>query len=103
LALAPRGALAFILTEYGKTFSQKGFGNWFNGKCRGAGLDDCTAHGVRKGAATIAANNGATVHQLMAMFGWLSEQMAIHYTKTANRQKLADAGIAYIRLEQNGT
>jgi hypothetical protein len=27
------------------------------------------AHGLRKAGATVAANNGATAHQLMAMFG----------------------------------
>jgi len=95
LALAPRGDLAFILTEYGKTYSEKGFGQWFNDKSRKAGLPGFTAHGIRKGAATIAANNGATVHQLMAMFGWMS---AVHYTKTANRKKLADAGMPHIRI-----
>ncbi|HKD48208.1 MAG TPA: tyrosine-type recombinase/integrase [Rhizomicrobium sp.] len=100
LALAPRGDLAFILTEYGKTFSEKGFGQWFNEKCRKAGLVNCTMHGIRKGAATIAANNGATVHQLMAMFGWMTEQMAIHYTKKANRKTLADAGMKHLRIGQ---
>jgi integrase len=103
LALAPRDALAFILTEYGKTFSQKGYGQWFNGKCRDAGLANRTAHGIRGGAATIAANNGASVHQLMAMFGWLSESMAIRYTKSANRMKLADSGMPLIRIEQNAS
>lgn len=98
LALAPRGDLVFIRTEYGKTFSEKGFGQWFNDKCRKAGLVNCTAHGIRKGAATIAANDGATTHQLMAMFGWMSEQMAIHYTKTANRKKLADAGMKHFKF-----
>ena len=98
LALAPKDALAYITTEFGKTFSQKGFGNWFNGKCREAGLVNRTAHGIRSGAATIAANNGASVHQLMAMFGWLSESMAIQYTKAANRKKLADSGMPLIRL-----
>ena len=102
LALAPND-LAFILTEYGKTFSQKGYGNWFNQKCRDAGLDDRTAHGIRGGAATIAANNGASVHQLMSMFGWLSESMAIRYTKSANRKRLADSGMPLIKLEQNGS
>lgn len=100
LALAPKDALAFILTEYGKTFSQKGYGNWFNRKCREAGLEDRTAHGIRGGAATLAAENGATVHQLMSMFGWLSESMAIRYTKKANRKRLADSGMPLIRLEQ---
>jgi integrase len=103
LALAPKDALAFILTEYGKTFSQKGYGTWFNGKARGAGLVDRTAHGIRAGGATLAANNGASVHQLMAMFGWLSESMAIRYTKSANRKALADSGMPLIKLERNGS
>jgi integrase len=103
LALAPQDALAFILTEYGKTFSQKGYGNWFNEKCRDAGLKNRTAHGIRGGAATIAANNGASVHQLMSMFGWLSESMAIRYTKQANRKSLADSGMPLIKLEQNAS
>jgi integrase len=98
LALAPRSDLAFILTEYGRTFSEKGFGQWFNEKCRKAGLVNCTAHGIRKGAATIAANNGATVHQLMAMFGWLTERMAIEYTKEVDKRKQADAGMKHVRL-----
>jgi integrase len=103
LALAPKDALAFILTEYGRTFSQKGYGNWFNAKCRDAGLVDRTAHGIRGGAATIAANNGATVHQLMAMFGWISESMAIRYTRAADRKRLADSGMPLIKLEQKAS
>jgi integrase len=101
LALAPKDSLAFILTKWGKTFSQKGYGNWFNDKCRDAGLADRTAHGIRGGAATIAVNNGATVHQLMAMFGWLSEPMAIRYTKQADRKRLADTGMKLVKLERN--
>src|SRR5205823_3844533 len=101
LALAPKDALVFILTKYGKAFSPKGYGNWFNTKCREAGLVNRTAHGIRGGAATLAANNGATVHQLMSMFGWLSESMAIRYTRSANRKKLADSGMPLIRLERN--
>lgn len=103
LALAPKVALAFILTEYGKTFSQKGYGTWFNQKCRDAGLVNRTAHGIRAGAATIAANNGATVHMLCSMFGWCSESMAMRYTRKANRKALADAGMKLIRLERNGS
>jgi hypothetical protein len=56
--------------------------------------------GIRAGAATIAADNGASVHQPMNMFEWMSESMAIRYTKKANRKKLADSGMQLIRLEQ---
>jgi hypothetical protein len=48
-----------------------------------------SAHGVGKIAAITAADNGATVHQLMAIFGWKTSQMAKYYTKEANRRRLA--------------
>src|ERR1700735_4846022 len=48
-----------------------------------------SAHGVRKIAATTAAYNGATVHQLMSIFGWKTTQMAELYNKEANRKRLA--------------
>ena len=40
---------------------------------------------------TIAAENGATVHELMAMFGWARSAMAEIYTKSADRARLARA------------
>ena len=58
---------------------------------REAGVNK-SAHGVRKIAATTCADNGATVHQLMAIFGWKTAQMAEHYTKEANRRRLAMGG-----------
>ena len=39
--------------------------------------------------ATIAAENGATEHQLMAIFGWASARQAAIYTRKANRTRLA--------------
>ena len=56
---------------------------------------------IRSGAATIAADNGASVLQLVAMFGWLSESMAIRYTKKVDRKKKADEGMQFIKLERN--
>src|SRR5215469_16742364 len=41
-----------------------------------AGLVDCTAHGIRKAAARRLAEAGATVNQLMAIFGWTRPDMA---------------------------
>jgi integrase len=88
LALAPKDALIFIRAAYGKAYSQKGYGNWFNDKARKAGLVNRTAHGIRAGAATIAVNNGASTRMLMAMFGWMTEDMAIRYTKTGTKKGL---------------
>jgi len=50
-------------------------------------------------AATRAAENGATVPQLMALFGWLSSAMAAHYTKDADRKRMSrDAGTMMQRM-----
>jgi hypothetical protein len=57
-----------------------------------AGLNDVSAHGLRKLGGTRCAEAGATEHQLMALFGWLNAQQAAVYTKKANRKRLeADA------------
>ena len=62
------------------------FGNKFRVWCDQAGLHHCAAHGQRKAGATIAANNGATAHQLMAIFGWETLKMAeaIHAPRDPN-------------------
>ncbi|WP_234796160.1 tyrosine-type recombinase/integrase [Agrobacterium vitis] len=87
----PTGDLAFLTTEKGKPFSSgASFGNWFAKQCKAAGLPDvCRAHGLRKAGATIAADEGATAHELMAMYGWSRLSMAEIYTKEADKKKLA--------------
>lgn len=83
------GHLAYLVTEFGKPFTANGFGNWFRKRCNEAGLPHCSAHGLRKAGATIAAENGATEHQLMAIYGWESPKQAALYTRKANRKRLA--------------
>lgn len=89
----PTGDLAFLVTEYGQPFTANGFGGWFRDRCNEAGLPGLSAHGLRKAAATRAAENGATAHQLMAIFGWLTIKQAELYTRKAQRKLLADAGM----------
>jgi integrase len=69
---SPTGDLAFLVTEYGRSFAAAGFGNWFRDRCNEAGLPECSAHGLRKAAATALAEAGASPHQLMSWFGWKS-------------------------------
>lgn len=88
LAAGPCGDLTFIIGERGHAFTKESFGNAFSKAARMAGVKK-SAHGVRKIAATTAADNGATAHQLMAIFGWTTIQMAEIYTKAANRRRLA--------------
>ena len=89
IAAAPSEHLTFLVTEFGKAFTGNGFGNKFRQWCDEAGLKHCSAHGLRKAGATMAADNGATTHQLMAIFGWDTVKQAEHYTKKANRKRLA--------------
>lgn len=85
----PTGNMTFLITEFGSPFTPDGFGNWFRDRCNKAGLPHCSAHGLRKAGATIAAENGATEHQLMALYGWESPKQAAVYTRKANRKRLS--------------
>jgi integrase len=97
----PCGDLTFLVTgdtRGRKPFTSNGFGNWFRKRCDEAGLTDCTAHGLRKAGATIAANNGATPHQLMAIYGWTNIKQAEEYTGQVDRKRLAAAGIKHLNI-----
>ena len=88
LAAGPCGDLTFIAGERGGPLSKESFGNLFREACRAAGVPG-SAHGVRKIAATRAANAGATVAQLEAIFGWSGGGMASLYTRAADRRRLS--------------
>ena len=88
LAVGPSGDLTFIAGARGQPLTKESFGNEFREACRKARVPG-SAHGVRKIAATRAANAGATVAQLEAIFGWSGGRMASHYTKSADRKRLA--------------
>jgi integrase len=102
IAASPCGKLTFLETEYGKPFTAAGFGNWFRDRCDDAGLPLCTAHGLKKAGATIAAENGATTHQLMAMFDWTTPSMAEVYTRAAEQKRLAGGAMFLITLDRSG-
>ncbi|WP_164890527.1 hypothetical protein [Mesorhizobium sp. M7A.F.Ca.US.002.01.1.1] len=74
LSFAPAGNLRFLVTEYGRPFSENGLGNKMRQWCDEAGLPGCSAHGVRNAGATVAAENGATHEQLKAIYGWTTYQ-----------------------------
>jgi integrase len=88
LKAGPCGDLTFIAGANGHPLTKETFGNEFREACRLAGVKG-SAHGVRKIAATRAANAGATVAQLEAIFGWQGGTMASLYTREADRRRLA--------------
>jgi len=89
LARGPCGDLSFICGERGNPLTKESFGNDFKVACVAAGIMDKSAHGLRKLSATIWAERGASEHELMAMFGWLTPAMAALYTRAVARKRLA--------------
>ena len=90
---SPCGDLTFLVNDFGRPFTDAGFGNKFRDWCDQANLPHCSAHGLRKAGATVAANNGATARQLMAIFGWDTIKQAEQYTRKADQIKLAEAAM----------
>lgn len=84
----PTGDLAFLTTTRGQPFgSEASLGNWFGKACEEAKVPG-RLHGLRKAGATIAADAGATAHQLMSMYGWKKLEEAELYTRDAERKRL---------------
>ena len=99
LDAGPIGELAFICGERGKPFKKESFGTAFKQACKAAGLFNRSAHGCRKIGATRAAENGATVAELNAIFGWTGTAMASLYTQAADRKRLSTQAIEKLQNE----
>jgi integrase len=88
LDATPGADLAFLATSHGQPFqSAASFGHWFGEACKAAKVPG-RLHGLRKAGATIAAEAGATAHELMSMYGWKRLSEAERYTTQANRQRM---------------
>jgi hypothetical protein len=88
----PAGQLAFIATDQGTPYTKESFGNLFRDWCDEAEIPKgYSAHGLRKYAAKLRAELGATAFELMAWFGWLTLREAERYTRSAERRKSAIA------------
>jgi integrase len=83
--------MIFLLSEHGKPYSRKGFGNKFRQWCDEAGLSNCSAHGLRKAAARRFAEAGCTNQQIKAWTGHTTDTEVARYTKAADQQALSDA------------
>jgi site-specific recombinase XerD len=101
LDAGPTGDLTWICGARGNPFTKESFGNEFSQAARQAGIKK-SAHGVRKIAATIAAENGATEKELDALFGWVDGgRTSAIYTRDANRARLSSQSAH--KLDETGT
>lgn len=92
------GDMVFVAKADGAAMTKESFGNWFADACIAAEVPG-RAHGLRKAGATRAANQGATDAQLEAIFGWSGRGMAAHYTRKANRARLAQEAASLLMKE----
>jgi integrase len=103
IAAGPIGELSIIASKKGQPLRKEVVGTLFKRACKAAGIAGKSAHGIRKAAATRAANNGATVATLEAIFGWEGGQMAALYTKAADRKRLAAEHMGKLSKPETGT
>lgn|GEM_PF-721408 len=95
IAATPTSGPTFLVTEFGKPFTSNGFGNRFRKWCDEAGLPPhCSAHGLRKAAATRLAEPGATELEIRAVTGHQTSKEVDRYTKAASQKRMAEAGMS---------
>lgn len=91
---SPTGDLTFLVTEFGRPFTSNGFGNRFRKWCDEAGLPQCSAHGLRKAAASRLAELGCTELEIMSVTGHSTSKEVERYTRAARRRVLAKSAMA---------
>jgi integrase len=81
--------LAFLVTEYGKPFSAKGFGNKMRQWCDEAGLPHCTTHGLRKAVSRRLAEAGIGNQGIKSITLHSDDREVATYTREASQRDLA--------------
>lgn len=83
----------FLLTEYGKPFTDAGLGNWFREQCDKAGLPNCTMHGLRKALTRRSVEGGANTEELKRIGQWANSKQVAVYAADAEHERLADSAL----------
>lgn len=81
-------------------YTPESLGNWFRARCNDAGLPHCSLHGIRKGQATAIADGGGSEYEVMSFLAHATPKEGATYTKIAQRDKLADRGLARTKSAQ---
>lgn len=96
-----KGNMQFIVTQFGKPFTDAGFGNRFRKWCDEAGLPQCSAHGLRKVAAVRLAEAGCSEREIMAITGHRTSRQVAYYTRGVNQKTLSNSAMDKIIAEEN--
>lgn len=92
-AMPASDAMCFLITEWGKPFSVKGFGGWFREQCDKAGLPKCTAHGLRKATMRRMAELEMPNKTMKSVSGHSKDDEVARYTAAADQERLAAGAI----------
>ncbi len=83
------GIKTYLVTEFGNAFTHAGFSNWFRERCDDAGLPQCSAHGLRKAAASRLAELGCSEKEIMSITGHTTSKEVGRYTRAARQRLMA--------------
>lgn len=92
-AMPATDATCFLMTEWGRPFSVKGFGGWFRHQCDAAGLPKCTAHGLRKATMRRMAELEMPNRTMKSVSGHSKDDEVARYTEAASQERLAEEAI----------
>ncbi len=92
-AMPQSDAMCFIMTEWGRPFSEKGFGNWFRDQCDAAELPQCTSHGLRKATLRRMAERRMTNKSMKSVSGHVKDEEIARYIEAADQELLADEAL----------
>lgn len=88
-----------LKTMFGEPFSSKSLTGRMKDWTKSAGLPaGCTMHGLRKTLGGMLADSGATTREIMDTLGHTNLKHAELYTKSANQERLARAGLGKVTL-----
>ena len=97
------GVKTFIVTDYGRSFTAAGFGNWFRDQCDMAGLRHCSAHGLRKAFLRRMAEAGCSEDYIASISGHKDMREIRTYVQAANKARMAGEGMAKTLARFPGT
>jgi integrase len=89
-------SMCFLLNEYGKPFTRKGFGNKMRDWCDQAGLAHCTAHGLRKATMRRMAELNLGNQTMKGLSGHSKDDEVALYTAAADQQRMALQAVEHL-------
>lgn len=88
-AMPPHDHLSFLVSERGRPFTAKSFGNRMKKWCVEAGLPHCTTHGLRKAIARRAAEAGIGNQGIKSITMHSDDKEVSTYTRQASQRDMA--------------